>query len=258
MCFTYGEQEVLHNVSFSVAERSFVAVVGPNGGGKTTLLKLLLGELKPTFGTIRVAGARPGRAYGKIGYVPQSFPFDPRFPIGVDEVVLMGRRRRGLFGFYDRADRMAAGAALEKVGLPGFGNRSFSGLSGGERQRVLIAQALAGGCEILLMDEPTANVDPAHAAGLYGLFSALREKVTIMMVSHNLGVVTRNVTHVLCVNHSADLHTIGEVAGEAVGSPVEGMALLRHGSDCHVLDASADWDSPHAACRHGKMEKEGN
>lgn len=255
VCFTYGEQEVLHNVSFSVDKHAFVAIVGPNGGGKTTLLKLLLGELTPTFGSITVAGVQPAAARGKIGYVPQSFPFDSRFPIGVGEVVRMGRQHLSRFGFYRRDDYRAADEALNRVGLEGFAERSFAELSGGERQRVLIAQALAGGCEILMMDEPTANVDPAHAAGLYGLFSSLREKVTIMMVSHHLSVVTKSVTNVLCVNHSADLHTIDELNGGTVGSPADGMALLRHGTACHVLDASADWNSPHAACTHKKQQE---
>lgn len=255
MCFAYGEQEVLHNVSFSVAKHSFTAVVGPNGGGKTTLLKLLLGELQPMFGSILISGAPPRYSRGKIGYVPQSFPFDPRFPVSVMEVVLMGRVGGGIFGFHGAEDFRRVDEALAAVGLAGFGARSFAGLSGGERQRVLIAQALAGGCELLFLDEPTANVDPMHAVELYKLFSSLKSRLTIMMVSHNLSVVTSSATHVLCVNRSADMHTIGELSAGSVGAANNSMALLNHDHACHILDVAANWNSPHAAFSHKKTEE---
>lgn len=251
VCFAYSGQEVLHNVSFSVAPRSLVAVVGPNGGGKTTLLKLLLGELTPLYGTIRILGSTPGAVRTRIGYVPQSAPFDPRFPLSVNEAVLMGRVAKSRFGHYGRDDHQAAGRALERVGLGDFGGRAFAELSGGERQRVLIAQALAGGSELLLLDEPVANVDQEHTSRLYELFKALTDEMTVMMVSHNLSVVTGHATHVLCVNHATGMHALGEVASSTFNEAFGGsLAAIRHGADCHVLDPSGALHAPH----HGGKE----
>jgi zinc transport system ATP-binding protein len=253
LCFSRGDQEILHNVSFTIAEHALVAVVGPNGGGKTTLLKLILGELAPLYGTIRVFGQAPESVRSRIGYVPQSIPFDPRFPVSVREVVLMGRVAKSRFGFYGAADRVAAAEALERVELTGFENRPFSKLSGGERQRVMIAQALAGGSELLLLDEPVANVDPEHTSRLYELFSKLTESVTVMMVSHNLSVVTGHATHVLCVNRGATLHAISEVATATIHEAFGGsLTEIRHGADCQVVDPFLNLHTPHhGSAAHG-------
>ena len=249
VCFSYGTQEVLHNVSFQIKRQALVAVVGPNGGGKTTLLKLLLGALTPRFGTIRMLGATPEDARDRVGYVPQSIPFDPRFPVSVREVVLMGRVGKSRFGTYGQADREVARRALERVRLATFEKRSFAELSGGERQRVMIAQALAGGSELLLLDEPVANIDPEHASLMYELFQDLTSEVTVMMVSHNLGVVTGHATHVLCVNRTAGMHAIGEVASETFTEAFGGsLTTIRHDADCHVLDPSAAMHAPHHGC----------
>ncbi len=252
VCFAYGGQEVLHNVSFRIARNALVAVVGPNGGGKTTLLKLLLGELEPRYGTIRVLGGAPAATRVRIGYVPQTVPFDPRFPVSVREAVLMGRVAKSRFGHYGPPDHTAARDALARVGLADFERRSFAELSGGERQRVLIAQALAGGSELLLLDEPVANVDPEHTSRLYELFKALTSDVTVMMVSHNLSVVTGHATHVLCVNRMAGLHAIGEVASSTFTEAFGGsLTTIRHDADCHVMDPSAALDAPHHGCGGG-------
>jgi zinc transport system ATP-binding protein len=249
VCFSYGAQEVLHNVTFDIGPRSLVAVVGPNGGGKTTLLKLLLGALAPRYGEIRVLGDTPEAARARVGYVPQAIPFDPRFPVSVREVVLMGRVGKSRFGTYGRADAAEMRRALERVRLEAFERRAFSELSGGERQRVMIAQALAGGSELLLLDEPVANIDPEHASQMYELFRELTAEVTVMMVSHNLGVVTGHATHVLCVNRTAGLHAIGDVASATFTEAFGGsLTTIRHDADCHVLDPSAALHAPHHGC----------
>jgi zinc transport system ATP-binding protein len=249
VCFSYGEQEVLHNMTFDIAPQSLVAVVGPNGGGKTTLLKLLLGALTPRFGTVRILGQTPEQARLRVGYVPQAIPFDPRFPVSVREVALMGRVGKSSLGTYGRADEEAVQGALERVRMADFGRRSFAALSGGERQRVMIAQALASGSELLLLDEPVANIDPEHASLMYELFRELAKEVTVMMVSHNLGVVTGHATHVLCVNRTAGLHAIGEVASATFTEAFGGsLTTIRHDTTCHVFDPSAAMHEPHHGC----------
>jgi zinc transport system ATP-binding protein len=252
VCFSYGAQEVLHNVSFALAPRTLVAVVGPNGGGKTTLLRLLLGALAPRYGTIRVLGQAPELARGRVGYVPQSIPFDPRFPVSVREVVLMGRVGKARLGLFGGEDRDAARRALARVRLERFEGRAFAELSGGERQRVMIAQALACGSELLLLDEPVANIDPEHASQMYELFRELSADVTVLMVSHNLGVVTGHATHVLCVNRTAGLHAIGEVASQTFTEAFGGsLTAIRHDASCHVMDPSAALHGPHHGCECG-------
>ena len=246
VCFTYGAQEVLHNVSFRVPACAFVAVVGPNGGGKTTLLKLLLGELVPRFGQVLVLGGSPQETRRRMGYVPQSLPFDPGFPVCVRDVVLMGRVDSHRIGPYRAKDRCAASAALTQVGMAQFERRPFADLSGGERQRVLIAQALVSGPELLLLDEPTASVDPAATSQLHELFHQLKADRTIIMVSHNLGAVTQHATHVLCVNRTTEMQVLADVASGMVHQASGGdLALLQHGPNCHVIDSSNVLDTPH-------------
>lgn len=250
VCFAYGANEVLHNVTFAVPPRALVAVVGPNGGGKTTLLRLILGLEQPRFGTVRVFGEPPAAARLRMGYVPQVLAYDARFPVDVRDVVLMGTLDRRWAGAFGRRERRAVAAALERVGLAGFERRPFADLSGGERQRVLIAQALAGEPGVLLLDEPTANVDPPTAGRLHDLFRQLAESLTLLFVSHNLSVVTANASHVLCVSRTADLHPIADVADNTFQAAYGGgrMALLHHGTSCQVVDASGVLVSPHDGC----------
>jgi zinc transport system ATP-binding protein len=247
VCFAYGTSEALHNVTFDVPERSLVAVVGPNGGGKTTLLRLILGLERPLYGSIRVLDATPEAARRRVGYVPQVLAYDTHFPVNVNDVVLMGTLEGGLAGGYGRRERQAAAAALERVGLAGLGRRPFAELSGGERQRTLIAQALAGEPQLLLLDEPTASVDPPTADRLHELFGQLAETLTLLFVSHNLSVVTAHATHVLCVNRTADLHPASDVVSETFRAAYGGgrMIVLQHGASCQVVDASAALTSPH-------------
>ena len=198
-----GGVTVLRDLSFSVDEGDFLAIVGPNGGGKTTLLRVLLGLQKPVEGRVLVFGAVPGRFPEKIGYVPQRLFFDRDFPLGVREAVLMGRMAlKTPFQHYNKADRAAADEALGIVGLSALGNRRIGALSGGELQRVLIARALAGKPELLLLDEPTASVDPEMRTSIYDLLDQLKKSITIVLVTHDTGTVSRFVERVLCLNCS--------------------------------------------------------
>jgi zinc transport system ATP-binding protein len=228
--FSYGGPPVLQEVNIGVEERDFACIVGPNGGGKTTLLKLLLGLLAPTRGSVRIFGLPPVEAGWRLGYLPQIAHFDPHFPVTVADVVLMGRLRRGLSpGPFSRADKAAAEAALADVGLPDFWKRPFSDLSGGQRQRVLIARALACQPEILLLDEPTASLDLLVEQGIYNLLRDLNRRLTLVLVSHDLVFVSRFVSKVICVKGEVRVHPTEEVTDEMISRLYGGeMRMVRH------------------------------
>jgi zinc transport system ATP-binding protein len=248
VCFAYEHEEVIHNVDLAIPEKGLVAVVGPNGGGKSTLIKLALGLLQPRRGHIRVFGDTPERVRRRIGYVPQHLQFDPAFPVSALDVVLMGRAERHWVGPYRKADHAKADEALERVGLIHLMGRGFTNLSGGERQRVLIAQALVSDPEMLFLDEPTANVDTKVEHAIYDLLRDLNDHMTIVVVSHNLNVVTRHASHLACVNRTASLSTIAELTEGQLHAFYRGdMTVLQHGASCHVLDPSKAMKEPHRA-----------
>ncbi|MGI5923900.1 MAG: metal ABC transporter ATP-binding protein [Lentisphaeria bacterium] len=242
VCFAYDDEEVLHNINLQVQAGVFAVVVGPNGGGKTTLLRLILGLLTPRFGDIVVFGRSPAAARRLVGYVPQALHVDAQFPATVLDVVLMGRVDRHRFGPYRRADREAAQDALQRVGLGGHRGRSFSALSGGERQRVLIAQALASEPELLLLDEPGANLDPESRHQLYSLLRELNRRLTIILVSHNLKIVESYASHVICVNRTAAMHRIEELQTSALA---DGEWLRVEHKSCPVDSAGVACLTPH-------------
>lgn len=230
LTFSYDGSPVLEDVDLAIRARDFVSVVGPNGGGKTTLLKLMLGLLHPAKGTVRVFGLPPEQARPRIGYMPQSAKLDLQFPASVTDVVLMGRLGRGrLFGPYPREDKEAAMRALADVGLDSERNRPFSALSGGQRQRLLIARALACDPDLLLLDEPTANLDVAIEGELYELLRTLNERLTIVLVSHDLGFVSQFVRSVVCVKRRVLMHPTSEISGEMINQIYgSSMKMVRH------------------------------
>jgi zinc transport system ATP-binding protein len=234
--FSYNGEPVLSRVYFKIFPLDLVSLIGPNGGGKTTLFRLLLGLIKPDRGTIKIFGQHPERARTRIGYVPQYARFDPSFPISVRDVVTMGRLGNLRTGPYRNSDREAALEALDEVDMVDLGGRPFADLSGGQRQRVLIARALASRPELLLLDEPTANVDRTAEAKLYELLRGLNQRLTILMASHDVGFVTKFVKQCLCVNRNVILHPTAKLDGgiiaELYGSE---MAVVRHD---HELPAS--------------------
>ncbi|MCX5850761.1 MAG: ABC transporter ATP-binding protein [Deltaproteobacteria bacterium] len=226
--FSYEGLHALEDVSFTVHERDFISIVGPNAGGKTTLMKLILGLLKPSRGTVRVFGQPPAKTRSRIGYMPQHASLDPFFPVSVLDVVLMGRLGNGhKLGLFRRNDREAAMEALREVEMYPFRQRSFSTLSGGQRQRVLIARALTSRPELLLLDEPTSNIDIAVETELYELLKRLNERITILLVTHDLGFVSKYVKSVACVNRKVVVHPTSEISGE--------MIYEMYGSQVHMI-----------------------
>lgn len=235
--FSFNGEPVLQNVNFTLHYKEFLAMIGPNGGGKTTLLKLILGLLKADRGKIRVLGQNPRQAAHRIGYVPQDIHINKNFPISVLDVVLMGRLRSGIsWSHHKKDDRITAQAALEKVEMDQFKNRHIDELSVGQRQRIFIARALVTEPEILILDEPTASVDAKGQAEIYAILKALNEKVTILVVSHDLLALSSYIKSVACVNRRVHFHGAAEVTEEmlemAYQCPVE---LIAHGLPHRVL-----------------------
>ena len=232
--FSYGAHAVLRGVRLHVDPGEQVCMVGPNGGGKTTLLKLILGLLRPDRGQVRVFGGPPVVGRRHVGYVPQHAAFDPQFPVSVGDVVLMGRLGRArTFGPYRRDDRRTADRALDEVGLGDLPKRPFAALSGGQRQRVLIARALAAEPRLLLLDEPTASLDVGVEAEFHELLARLSDRMTLMIVSHDMGFVSQLVTKVLCVRGDVAVHPTGELTGELMRDLYgHDVRLVRHDHDC--------------------------
>ncbi|MBE6357633.1 MAG: ABC transporter ATP-binding protein [Lentisphaerae bacterium] len=224
---------VLKDVSFCIPSGSSGCIVGPNGGGKSTLLKLMLGLLSPTTGTIRIAGKTPVKSRSRIGYMPQYHQLDASFPASVLEVAMMGRITPFTFFRHSKKDRQKALQALETVGIADLADRSFAGLSGGQRQRVLIARALAGDPELLLLDEPTANIDPGAEEKFYATLNELRKQMTVITVSHDMGFVNRETDLVICVNRSVTLHQATDFTAEAANEVYHHhVNMIKHDHSC--------------------------
>lgn len=216
LSFAFGTTPVLEDVDLTIRRGDYVCMVGPNGGGKTTLLRLILGLLTPTRGTLRVFGTSPVEARRRIGYMPQHAQLDPQFPVRVRDVVLMGRLRNARLGPFGGDDRAKAAAALAEVGLSDYAKRPFSALSGGQRQRVLIARALACEPQLLLLDEPTANLDPLVQDEMNDLLRELNRRLTVILVSHDVGFVAQQVKTVVCVNRNVRVHGAEAITGDSI------------------------------------------
>ena len=196
--FSYEETPILEQESLHIEKGSFVGVIGPNGGGKTTLLKLIMGFLHPSRGTIQVFGKTPTQARTQIGYVPQVHKCDRDFPITVQELVLLGGLESNSL-FPSKETKQKALDLIEELGLMAHLKQSFGALSGGLAQRALLARALLSNPDLLLLDEPTANVDPASTSLIMNKLESYKGKKTILIVTHDLRTIAERVDTVLCV-----------------------------------------------------------
>jgi zinc transport system ATP-binding protein len=212
LTFSYEKDIILENINLSVQALDFLAIIGPNGGGKSTLLKLMLGLLKPQQGTIRILGAPPSAQRAAIGYVPQNTNVNTDFPIKVIEVVLMGhegKKRKPLFG-YGKDEIACAMGALGQVGMASYAQKRIGDLSGGQRQRVMIARALCAHPKILMLDEPTSSIDIKGQKEIYELLKMLNQSMTIVVVSHDISVILEYANKAAHVNKRLAFHDISD------------------------------------------------
>jgi zinc transport system ATP-binding protein len=242
--FSRDGQGILEGVNLTIRQGDFYAIIGPNGGGKTTLLKIFLGLVRPDRGTVRVFGKHPEETRSRLGYVPQMRTFDFHYPISARAMVLSGRLghvRKWPRRFGDD-DHDSTEQVLEALGITHLADREVQTLSGGEQQRVIIARALVGDPDVLLLDEPTIYVDAPTQAGFYEILDDLARKMTIVLVTHDIGVIVSHVTKVACLNRRLFTHDSREITEEMIdrtyGCPVD---LIAHGH-------------PHRVFRHHEEE----
>jgi len=237
LSFSYDGPTILNDVNLKIEVGDCVSIVGPNAGGKTTLLKLFLGLLKPQKGKVLVFDKSPQQSRSRIGYMPQYMKYDSEFPVTVMDVVGMGclGRRKGAA----LNERDASLAALEEVGLRDEFAARFSELSGGQRQRVLIARAIVSDPEVLMLDEPTSNLDFVVEGRFYRLLSKLNERMAIVIVSHDVGFVSNFVKRVICVNKKVVEHPAECLSGELISE--------LYGSDMHMVRHDIDEGG---SCKH--------
>ncbi|HNR44092.1 MAG TPA: ABC transporter ATP-binding protein [Methanofastidiosum sp.] len=237
LSFDYGDHRVLEDINLTVYDDDFLGIIGPNGGGKSTLLKIILGLLNPTEGTISLFGKNPKEGRKYVGYVPQYTLVDRNFPINVEQVILSGRiGHTDFLRRYSGADRKIADKAMNIMGIADIRNIQIGKLSGGQLQRVLIARALATEPKLLLLDEPTSNIDVQAETDFYDFLHALSEKMAIILVTHDTGAISSHVKTIGCINKT--LHYHGEknippkVFEKLYGCPIE---LIGHGIPHRVL-----------------------
>jgi zinc transport system ATP-binding protein len=230
----YGQEIILKDVNFIINDYDFIGVIGPNGGGKTTLLKLLLGELKPIKGKLSHFPLTPSESL--FGYLPQSVSIDKRFPITVLEVVLSGLMgRKGISGRYSRSDKRLGFEMLERIGIDKISNSSVGELSGGQLQRVFLSRALISHPRLLILDEPNTFVDNKFEKELYALLKDLNKEMAIVMVSHDLGTITSHVKTIACVNRQLHYHPSNSITSEQLAAYDCPIQIIAHGPVPHTV-----------------------
>jgi zinc transport system ATP-binding protein len=233
----YNEKIVLENINLIVKENDFLGIIGPNGGGKTTLLKVILGLIKPNRGNVKVFGGSVENNRALIGYVPQLRQFDIDFPATVLDVVMTGRlNQTRMFRRYSAEDKKIVNKVIEEVNMSHLQHHAIGKLSGGERQRVFMARALASEPKLLLLDEPTANVDKNLDTKLWEFFNDLKKTTPIILVTHDISAVSIYVDKIACLNRRLHYQGTKEITPEALEDtykcPVE---LIAHGLPHRVL-----------------------
>lgn len=233
----YDGKTVLSHTDLTVYKHDFLGVIGPNGGGKTTLVKIILGLLKPVSGTVRFYANGKETSEITMGYLPQYNSIDKKFPISVYETVLSGlSRQKSLFHRYSKEQHESVKQIISRMGLEGLEKRAIGELSGGQLQRALLGRALVSNPEVVILDEPNTYIDKRFEAKLYSLLEEINKERAIILVSHDIGTVLQNVKAIACVNETLDYHPDTEVPAEWLeahfGCPIE---LLGHGDLPHRI-----------------------
>lgn len=231
----YNGKTVLSKVNFEVRQNDFIGIIGPNGGGKTTLLKLILGLLKPFSGSIRYYFDDEDKTFrSHIGYLPQVNSFDKKFPISVKEVILSGLlTKKSIFQRYSKEDQDQATSIMEHFGLTDLRNRTAGELSGGQLQRVFLARAIISSPRLLILDEPDTYVDNRFEYELYSLLKEINKTTAILLVSHDIGMISSYIKSIACVNNSLHYHPSNEISNEQLkvfNCPID---IITHGTVPH-------------------------
>ena len=226
----YDHEVILHQVNLKIYEHDFLGIIGPNGGGKTTLLKVILGLLKPYSGEV----IYPVSRQNLFGYLPQNSRFDQRFPIDVTEVVLSGlMSEKGLYKSYTRAEKQKAWDLLDQYGMGAYEKAPIGDLSGGQMQRVFLCRAIIASPRILILDEPTTYVDSNFEKEFYTILEELNKSLSIVMVSHDLGTICSYVKTIACVNRELHYHNSNLISAEQLQSYHCPIELITHGKIPH-------------------------
>ena len=248
--FAYENEAVLEDINLSVDDKDFLAIIGPNGGGKSTLLKLILGLETYKKGKITVLGTNPKENLTQIGYVPQNTNINTDFPITVIEVVMMGHvdGKRPIFG-YGKDEILCAMGALEEVGMKEFAQTKIGSLSGGQRQRVMIARALCAHPQILILDEPTSSIDITGQREIYELLKKLNQHITILVVSHDISIILEYANKVAHINKKLSYHDISDKKStfhthnnDGHFCEIELLQMLAS-ENCHTCEEEPKWRS---------------
>jgi zinc transport system ATP-binding protein len=231
---SYGANVVLQDIDFRVNENDFIGVIGPNGGGKTTLLKIILGLLKPVKG--KMVFNEELLNGNSIGYLPQMSTGDINYPVTVRDIILSGLMiRKSVFSGMSAADKIRAGRVIEELGLKGMSKATLNELSGGQMQRVFLGRAIIGDPKLLLLDEPGNFVDFTFENDFYEKLKDLNKRMAILMVSHDVGTISSHIKSFACVNRSLHYHPSHEITNEdllAYGCPIQ---LVTHGDVPHIV-----------------------
>ena len=244
----YNKKRILTNVNLTVYEKDFLGIIGPNGGGKTTLIKVILGLIKPIDGTITFYNKGAETKEITMGYLPQYNSIDKKFPISVYDVVLSGlNKQKSLFHAFSEEQHQKVDKMIFRMGLCGLEKHSIGQLSGGQLQRALLARALVSEPDVIILDEPNTYIDRRFEAKLYSLLDEINLECAIILVSHDIGTVLQNVKSIACVNGTLDYHPDTGVSAEWLesnfGCPIE---LLGHGDLPHRIlkKHSHEYDQP--------------
>lgn len=243
----YNHKTVLHDINLNVYERDFLGIIGPNGGGKTTLIKCILGLIKPSKGEIifnkqqiqekQHSSSKTSQASITIGYLPQYNSVDKKFPISVEEVILSGlSSKKPLSSRYTQSQKEKAQAIITRMGLNGIEKRAIGQLSGGQLQRALLGRAIISDPDVVILDEPSTYIDKRFEARLYELLAEINNECAIILVSHDIGTVLQQVKSIACVNETLDYHPDTGISTEWLeknfNCPIE---LLGHGTLPHRI-----------------------